>query len=408
MKGLLSSLIVCFFLAPSASSAQTPPQADTDKASVVEGNNAFAVDLYGKLRNQSGNLFFSPISVSTALAMTYAGARGETASEMATTLHFTLPPERLHPAVGALLSGLNAPHNSYQLRIANALWAQKGYPVLDSFLKLNKTDYGASLNRVDFFGAPEAARSTINQWVAQKTNDKIHNLIQPGVLRADTRLVLTDAIYFKSDWQTQFEKYETKDDDFYLNSRRHVTAPMMHRTGKFSYMKGNGFRALEISYKDFETSMIVFLPGTYDGLPALESSLTAANLRQWMGQLQPVPKVILAMPRFTVTRDFGLQETLGTMGMPDAFDRALANFSGIAGSRKLFLSEVIHKAFINVDEEGTEAAAATAVFGVLGAIFGGPEEPPIPFTVDHPFIFLIRDNRSGSILFMGRVTDPTK
>src|ERR1700733_8910844 len=213
MKVLLCLLMLCFVLLPPARGAQTPHAAD--RSAMVEGDNAFAVALYGQLRNKSGNLFFSPESISTALAMAYAGARGETASEMAKTLHFTLPPEQLHPAMGALLSDLNAAHDGYQLSVANALWAQQGYTFLDTFLALLKTDYGAGLNQVNFKGATEAARLTINRWVEQKTQDKIKDLLQPGTLAPSTRLVLTNAIYFKGDWQTQFDKAQTRDEDFY-------------------------------------------------------------------------------------------------------------------------------------------------------------------------------------------------
>jgi serpin B len=409
MKLLLPSLIACFVLLPCVASAQTPASNAADKTAVVEGNNAFAVDLYSRLRNQDGNLFFSPASVSTALAMAYAGARGDTADEMAQTLHFTLAAERLHPAMGALLADLNAPHDGYQLRVANALWAQQDDRILPEFLQLNRTDYGAAFIRVDFKGDGEAARLTINRWVERKTEDKVKNLLQPGVLNSYTRLVLTDTVYFKSYWQTQFKKRETEDGDFILSPIRRVTAPMMHQSGGFNYLKGDAFRALEIPFQSGETSLIVFLPDKNDGLNDLERSLTASNLRQWLGQLRPVPKVILTMPRFKVAQDFELRETLGKLGIQKAFELGVADFSGITGNRKLFVSAMIHKAFIDVNEEGTEAAATTEAFGVAGMEgLGAPEEPPIPFTVDHPFLFLIRDNRSGGILFMGRVTDPTK
>ena len=407
MRFWLSSVIACMVSLPTANSAQTPPPVPPDRATVVEGNNAFAVDLYGQLRNQSGNLFFSPASVSTALAMTYAGARGDTASQMAKTLHFTLPPERLHPAIGALLADLNASHNGYQLRVADALWVQRGYPILDSFLKLNKEDYGAGFNHVDFKGATEAARLTINKWVEQKTNDKITNLIQPGALNTETRLVLTNAIYFKGDWQTHFERGATEDEDFHLSHAQRIRVPLMNRQGGFNYFDGGKFQALELPYVSGELSMIVLLPRELDGLPELETSLTEANMRQWLGQLRHIPKVIVALPKFKMTQQFGLGATLAKMGMPRAFERD-ADFSGMSSERDLWISAVIHKAFIEVNEEGTEAAAATAVV-MTGALARRPDPtPPIVFRADHPFIFLIRDNRSGSILFMGRVTDPTK
>ena len=389
--------------------AETPPltTVSADRAAVVEGNNAFAIDLYGQLRTQSGNLFFSPDSISTALAMTYAGAHGDTATEMAKTLHFTLPPQRLHPAMGGLLGDLNALHDGYQLRAANALWAQQGYTFLDDYLKLTKSDYGAGFKKVDFKDATEAARLTINQWVEQQTDDKIKDLLQPGALSSRTRLVLTNAIYFKGDWQMQFDKAQTKDEDFHLSAVQNAKASMMHREGGFNYFDGGTFQILEIPYKSAELSMIILLPNEVGGLFALEQSLTAPNTKQWLGRLRPVPKVILTFPKFKMTRQFELQDTLGAMGMTLAFD-AHADFSGMTGNRDFFISAAIHKAYIDVDEEGTEAAAATAVVMRSMLLVRMQQPAPPVFRADHPFVFLIRDKRSGSILFMGRVSDPTK
>ncbi len=408
MKFLLSFLMVLLPLQGSAS-AGNPPSPEADRAEAVKGNNAFALALYGRLRAQPGNLFFSPESVSTALAMTYAGARGDTAVEMATTLHFTLPPDRLHPAMGALLNGLNAPHDAYQLSVANALWAGQDYKFLDAFLKLTASNYGAGLNPVDFKGAPEEARLTINQWVEQKTANKIKDLLKPGMVTPLTRLVLTDAIYFKAEWQAQFQKAQTEDENFYLSTeRKNVQTPLMHRSGGYNYYDGGTFQALEMPYKSGEMSMIVFLPRDMDGLPAFEQSLTASALQQWLGRLQFVPRVIVTFPRFKVTEQLELGSTLGAMGMPKAFDRNAADFSGMTGNRELFLSAVIHKAFIDVNEAGTEAAAATAAVMVGMAMRAPDPTPPPEFRADHPFVYLIRDNRSGGILFIGRVTNPTK
>lgn len=411
MKPLLFAITFCLVLQRAFAVAQSTPSSTTDRAAVVEGNNAFAVALYDQLRSRDGNLFFSPESISTALAMTYAGARGETASEMAETLHFTLPPDRLHPAMGALLGDLNAPHDGYKLRVANALWAQQGYVFRDEFLNLMKSDYGAGFNTVDFKGAPEASRITINQWVQQKTEDKIKDLLPPGAISGTTKLVLTDAIYFKGDWQAQFDKAQTKDEEFHLSAERKMAAPLMHREDRFNYFNGGTFQALEIPYKSTELSMIVFLPNEVSGLPALEASLTAMNMRQWLGQLRPASKVILTIPKFKMTREFLLRDTLVEMGMPLAFRDGPADFTGMTGdtNRRLFISAVIHKAYIDVNEEGTEAAAATAVV-MRGATAMAPgfRPQPIIFRADHPFLLLIRDNRSGGILFMGRLTDPTQ
>jgi serpin B len=404
MKLLWSLLIPCLVLSLGAPGAEMKPLATADRTAVTEGNNVFAAALYGRLRHQNGNLFFSPESISTALAMAYAGARGSTASEMAKTLHFTLPPDKLHPAMGALLRDLNATHEGYQLSVANALWAQQGYTFLDDFLSLLKTDYAAGLNQVNFKGATEEARLTINQWVEQKTQDKIKDLLQPGALRSDTRLVLTNAIYFKGDWETQFDKAQTKDEDFHLSPAQTATAPLMHREGRFNYFDGGTFQVLEIPYKSKELSMIVFLPKEAGGLSALEPSLTGSNLQQWLGKLASVPKVIVTIPKFKMTQQFELGSTLSAMGMPQAFSGS-ADFSGMTGHRDFSISEVIHKAYVDVNEEGTEAAAATAVT-MRALAMRAPEGPPPVFRADHPFVFMIRDNRSASILFMGRVADP--
>jgi serine protease inhibitor len=405
MKLLPALLLICFVLLPRARAFQTTPPS-ADRAAVVEGDNAFAVSLYGQLRNRSGNLFFSPESISTALAMAYAGARGDTASEMAKTLHFPLPPEQLHPAMGALLLDLNTTHEGYQLSVANALWAQRGYSFLDNYLQLINNDYGAGLNQVDFKTSTEAARLTINRWVEQKTQDKIKDLLPPGALKSSTRLVLTNAIYFKGDWQTQFDKAQTRTEDFHESPARTIKAPLMHREGSFNYFNGGTFQVLEIPYKSNELSMVIFLPNDISGLTALEQALTGSNTQQWLRQLGTVPKVIVTLPKFKTTQEFELGATLAAMGMPLAFTGG-ADFSGMTGKHDFAISEVIHKAYIDVNEEGTEAAAATAVT-MRALVMRAPDRTPPPvFRADHPFLFLIRDLRSNSILFMGRITDPT-
>ena len=340
--------------------------------------------------------------------MTYAGARGETATEIAKTLHLNLPPERLHSAEGALLSDFNTAHDGYELRIDNALWAQADYPFLDGFLALNKKYYGAGIHGLDFKRNPEAAQLTVNQWADQNVAGKITEPLQPGLFTPDLRLVLTDTIYFKSHWWTQFKKADTADGDFNVSPIRSVQGPMMHLTAHFNYLKGETFRALEIPYENNRASLIIFLPDKYDGISEFEQTFTSPSLIKWLGELRTAPKVWLTLPRFKVSQEFELKEPLTALGMPAAFRQESADFSGMTGNRKLFLSAMIHMSFIDLNEEGTEAAAITGSFGVAGMEGLGHEEPPIPFTVDHPFIFLIRDNRSGGILFMGRVTDPTR
>jgi serpin B len=414
MKPLLPLLITCLVLPVAIWTAELPTTATSDQAEAVRDNNAFAIELYGKLRSQSGNLFFSPESISTALAMSYAGARGDTAAEMAKTLHFTLPPGQLHPAMGALLRDRNAAHDGYQLKEADALWVQQGYSLLPEFLKLNKDNYEAGLNQVDFKGATETSRQTINLWVEQRTENKIRELLPPGILDSSTRLVLTNAIYFKGDWEKQFNKEDTKDEDFQLSATQAIKTPLMHMTKGFNYFEGGLFQALEVPYKNKELSMIILLPKAMEGLSAFEQSLSPASMQQLLGQLRPTGKVIVTMPKFKIEARFTLGDTLKAMGMKKAFDASMADFSGIA-SRKTMqrdgtfsISAVIHKAYVDVSEEGTEAAAATAVVGHAVSGYHARPNPPIIFRADHPFMFLIRDNRSGSILFIGRVANPSK
>lgn len=407
MKFLPGAILLVVSSCP-AVAAKPGAVSAADQAEVTKGNNAFALDLYGHLRDQKGNLFFSPESISTVFAMADAGARGPTAAEMARVFHFTLPPDRLHPAMGALLADMNAPHPGYELRVADALWAQQDARFLPNYLQLMQSDYGADFHRVDFKTQPEAVRGTINRWVEQQTNNRIQNLIGPGVLTPMTRLVLTNAIYFKGTWRNPFEKGATQDGEFHLSAAQTATAPLMHRTGAYRYYDGGAFQELELPYEGDDLAMVVLLPKQTDGLPALEQRFTAAAAQQWIDELAPAHKVILTLPRFTMTQQFELSGTLSAMGMPQAFTPA-ADFSGMTGKPELSISAAIHKAFIDVNEEGTEAAAATSTVMVATAMLRPAQEPPpIIFRADHPFLFMIRDTKTGGILFMGRVEDPRK
>jgi len=373
------------------------------REALVEGNTAFAVDLYSKLREEEGNLFFSPYSISTALAMTYAGARGNTEKQMAQVLHFTLPQCRLHPAFASMEAALKAiqEKGDVELRVANALWPQEDYVFLKAFLELTEKYYGSAITPLDYKTAHEAARRTINAWVEEKTNGKIKDLIPEGVLDALTRLVLTNAIYFKGNWATQFDKKLTEDAPFHLLLGESVETPLMHQKQTCGYGEFEGLQVLELPYVGEALSMVVLLPKKVDGLAELEDRLTAENLEKWTTRLRK-EKVSIFLPKFTMTSQFQLQDTLASMGMPDAFNMS-ADFSGMDGTKNLFISAVIHKAFVAVDEEGTEAAAAT---GVVIRLKAAPRPAPV-FRADHPFVFIIRDNVSGSILFLGRVVDPT-
>jgi len=379
-----------------------------DVTTLAQESNAFAVDLYGKLSATPGNLFFSPASVSSAFSMAYAGARGATATEMASTLHFALSPDRLHPAMGALLTQLNGPHENYELHMANALWAEKTQHFLPDYTSLMKRDYGAGFQPVDFRANPEAARALINNWVAQQTKQKILDLVPAGSVTPLTRLILTNAIYFKAAWADQFSKSQTEADDFHLSATKTVKTDLMHQSKGGAYFRGPAFQALELPYLRNDLSMIVLLPDDPDGLPALEKSLTAASLNTWINSLSYEERIIVTFPRFKITRQFELSSTLVSLGMKQVFESGIADFSGITGDKSFSISAAIHKAYIDVDEEGTEAAAATAVMMVGAAMRPAPPPPPIVFRADHPFLFLIRENSTGAILFLGRLTDPTK
>jgi serpin B len=385
------------------------PAAKANIPAVAKDDNHFAFDLYAKLRGAEGNLFFSPYSISTALAMTRAGARGDTAAEMDQTLHFTLPENQLQPAFGALIKEVNGDpadaKRGYQLSTANALWGQKGFAFNADFLKLVNGNYGAGLNEADFKNATEQARGTINAWVEKETRDKIKNLLQQGDLTPDTRLVLTNAIYFKGDWAGPFKKELTKEEPFHLTADKKADAPLMHRTGEYKYLDGGTFQALELPYSGKHLTMVVLLPKKVAGLLDFEKDLTADKLTEWVGGLRE-QKVIVSLPKFKTTQRVSLGRTLAEMGMKKAFTTN-ADFSGMGGEPgDLAISDVIHKAFIDVNEEGTEAAA-TAV-GVVGASAVRVAPSPPVFRADHPFVFLIRDTRSNSILFLGRLVDPAK
>ncbi|HTV40706.1 MAG TPA: serpin family protein [Candidatus Sulfotelmatobacter sp.] len=378
-----------------------------DMEQVVEGNSEFALDLYARLRTGEGNVFFSPYSISTALSMTYAGARAETANQMARTLHFVLPTGQLHPAFFELKTNLDEIQKKGQVRlaVANSLWPQIGFKFRTDYLTLCEQYYASAIVPVDFVHHTEAARTKINDWVSDRTNEKIPELIKPGMLDEENRLVLVDAIYFKGDWETKFNANRTQDQPFHISSGKSITARLMEQTEDFGYAEFPDLQVLEMPYAGGQISMVVLLPRDVDGLTNLEAHLTPANLKSWMSPLGR-QKVHVFFPRFTFRSQFLLADTLSDMGMPDAFDPFKADFSGMDGRKDLYISSVIHEAYVKVDEEGTEAAAATAVM-MTELILARP--PPIPtFRADHPFLFLIRDNQTGSILFLGRVMDPTR
>jgi serpin B len=386
----------------------SPDVDDTDLTMLVNGNSDFAFDLYQALNKEDDNIFYSPYSMSLALAMTYAGARGETEQQMANALHFILPQDRLHPAFNSLDLELSQrgegaqgkDGEGFRLNIINAIWGQKDYEFLTTFLDTLAENYGAGLRLLDFISAPDESRLTINNWVSDQTEGRIEDLIPQGLINELTRLVLTNAIYFNAAWQYPFSEDMTEDGPFYLLDEGEVTIPMMRQTESFGYAEGEEYQAVELPYDGGELSMVILLPQS-DQFEAFEGSLDTQRVDSIVKALE-LKQVALTMPQFEFESSFSLREILAMMGMPVAFSEG-ANFSGMTGNRDLFIADVVHKAFVSVDEAGTEAAAATAVVMELTAV----PETPVKVTIDHPFIFLIRDVETDTILFVGRVVNPS-
>jgi len=411
---LLTGLAACSQPASSDVLSSDKPRASgaagqADLAALVDGNNAFAFDLYRALKGERGNLFYSPYSISQALAMTYAGARDTTEKEMADTLHFILPQDRLHPAFNSLDQQLKArgqgakgkDGKGFRLNIVNAIWGQAGYSFLADYLDLLAQNYGAGLRTLDFRTAPEISRQTINKWVADQTEQRITDLIPPGGIDPLTRLVLTNAIYFNAAWANNFEKNLTQPAPFHLLDGSTVDVPMMRQAERLGYAAGEGYQAVSLPYDGRELEMIVLLP---DGgkFAEFEKSLDAGRAGSIIKDIVP-KQVALSLPRFKFESEFSLGNVLADMGMPVAFS-SQADFSGMTGNHELSISRVVHKAFVGVDEAGTEAAAATAVIMRATAMPVTPQE----VTIDRPFIFLIRDIQTGSVIFVGRVVNPLK
>jgi len=373
---------------------------DAVLSELAEGNARFALDLYHALTEAgSTNLFFSPYSISAALAMTYAGARGETERQMRDALWFTLPQQVLHPAFHALdadLIGRIEGIDGVRLSIANALWGQNAYPFLPEFLDRIETSYGAPIRRTEFAGDPEQARVDINEWVRGKTEGLISDLMAPGSITPETRLVLANAIHFLGTWKHPFDEELTQDAPFHRLDGSEVSVPMMVADASYRCTAGEGFLAVELPYAGDRLSMLILLPD--EGMfGTFEAAFTAERLDAIVSQMY-AQKVWLAMPRFELASEFSLAGVLADLGMPDAFSSG-ADFSGMDGTRDLFIDDVVHKAYVSVDEKGTEAVGATGVIMTLSL--------PQMVRVDRPFLFLIRDVETGTILFMGRVTDPS-
>jgi serpin B len=380
---------------------------------VADANNRFAFDLYSQLAKDQeytgNNLFFSPFSISSALAITYEGAKGKTADEIRSVFFFPANDTTRRGGFLGLNADINSGDPSYSLRTANALWAEKTYPFLPEYVRTAEHVYGAKTTNLDFIGHPDESRVTINTWVEDKTEDKIKDLIPAGVIDPTTRLVITNAIYFKGNWVKQFDKTKTTDTVFRTAPGKTVTVPMMQRTDEdavYLYAENSDLQMLSMPYEHTtgkELSMVILLPRE-DNLTKNEASLNADTLSALQLSAES-RRVKVYFPKYTLKTKYSLPKTLGAMGMPTAFT-GNADFSGMDGTTDLLISDVIHQAFVDVNEEGTEAAAATAVVMKLAAAPANPEPIPV-FRADHPFIFIIQDDETGTILFMGRVINPT-
>jgi serpin B len=387
----------------------SPQAPDSDMADLVAGNNDFAWMLYRQVVSGEENLFYSPYSVSLALAMTYAGAAGDTAGQMAQALQFNLPAERLHPAFNKLaleLAGRSAvegvePDSAFRLNVANSLWGQQGFSFEQAFLDTLARNYDAGMHLVDFEHDTEAARQAINDWVSKSTQERIKDIIPEGAVDALTRLVLANAIYFKAAWLYPFDAANTQTGAFHLTDGGSVDVPMMYEEKGLGYIKGEDYLAVELPYAGGQLSMLVLLPDT-GGLAGFESRLNGGVVRGIVSAMT-YTEVRLTLPKFRMEWSAELSTGMKALGMTDAFDPGSADFSGMDGARDLFISGILHKSFVSVDEQGTEAAAATAV------IVGEAAMPsnPVEVKVDRPFLFLIRDNPTGAVLFIGRVTNPS-
>ncbi|HDR73720.1 MAG TPA: serpin family protein [Methanoculleus sp.] len=415
VTGTLSVLVLLCILSCGCTTTSLPAEEEqpspANTGAVVEANNRFAWDLYHALETDEGNagknIFFSPHSISTALALTYEGAEGETADEIRSVLYFPENKSALREGYKALIAEVNRGDSAYTLRTANAIWAEKTHPFLPGYLSVAEDYYGAEVENLNFISAPEESRLTINGWVEDRTEEKIKNLIPAGAITSLTRLVITNAVYFKGTWVLQFDESLTTESAFTTAGGETVTVEMMQRTGedaRYNYTETETLQILKMPYEHDGTgslSMLVLLPKEND-IGVAEKALGAQELAEAIAEMEET-RVDVYFPKFSLECDYMLTDTLPAMGMPTAFGPG-ADFSGLDGTRELFISDVIHKAFVEVNEEGTEAAAATAVvFGKGAAI----EEDPVPvFRADHPFVFMIVDDEHDTVLFMGRVADP--
>ena len=412
LRGWLRGLFDTERTTPSPSVAHVL-SAPAGTSSLAEDNNGFSLALFRQLRQPSRNLFLSPLSIRVALGMACAGARGETASQMRSALCISPPEEPLEEGLAQTIERLDTAASEYELTVANSLWAQEDAPLQPEFVDVITRRYRGYVNLVDFHNRADAARIRINQWVEDNTRQKIRELIPAGALNETTRLVLANAVHFKGRWELPFRKEVTEDEPFYVEGGTTVRAPLMHYQKQIRYLQARNYQAVDLPYRGDRLSMLVLLPNQKNGLKDLEDALSAQMLSECVAQMF-FREVKLFLPRFRITwGTVDLCSQLQALGMRLAFSSAHADFSGINGRQPpdddaLFISAILHKAFVETNEEGTEAAAATAVTMALGRS-AMPQEIAIPvFRADHPFLFAIRDQKSGAFLFFGRVVDPTQ
>lgn len=373
-----------------------------DVAPVVKANNALAIDLYERLAKEPGNFFFSPLSINAALSMVRFGARGETAEQMDRVLHLAGVDTNSPGQFNALMKELNAVNQfpGARLSVVNSLWAQANYPIFDSYKQAVQDNYLASIFQYDK-DQPLETNRRINQWVADQTDGKIRNLVPPRYPNGVTRLFLVNAVWFKAGWGIPFQAKLTRDANFYVSSAKTVLVPTMQVEDEFEYYEGADFRALELPYSAYTTSLTIFLPKVNGSWPDIKQCLGTAPVGRGQA-ISEERRVNVALPRFKLESSFDLQQTMEDLGMRDAFSEGDADFSGITTAKPFFVQAILHKAYVNVDEKGTEAVAASS-----GMLTDGDIPPPtIDFKVDHPFVFVIRDTTTGVILFMGRVVNP--
>lgn len=416
LSASIIGLVLCGIAAPAEVRAAmarlrrdaSPEVSAEDIEALVAGNNAFAFDLYHRIVRKESNIIFSPYSISQALAMAYAGAKGNMASEMAESLHFGLPQKRLHAAMNALdrkLAGtggdlLGKSGEEFELHVSNAMWGQRGHKFLPEFLDLLAANYGAGLQLVDFATSPEKAREAINRWAERETKGTIREIVPPGGINRSTQMAIANAVYFEAKWLYEFDKSATRNERFYLLDGQVVRVPMMSQTRSFLYGEGKGYGMVELPYVGEEFAMIIILPdkGNFEDF---ESELDEERWSEMVAQMEEI-EVVLSMPKFEYESALDLKSPLSEMGMPSAFIPQAADFSGMDGTRDLSIGQIAHKAWISADEVRTKATAVTAFFTIIGAI----PRTQVVFMVDRPFIYVIRHRPTGSILFMGRVMNP--